>query len=75
MTEQLKEIINNLNDFGNSKNERYISALWDISESTTDDFERDQAIELLLYCEGNENGPLGMKSASEIRHNIQDAVI
>lgn len=65
--ESINKIVEELSIFGSPLNERFVPILWDISVSTKSDQERDWSLNLLLYCEHNENGPLGMKSPNDIK--------
>lgn len=66
MTERIIAIIRSLSAFGSEDNFDLATTLSDIAYSTQDPIERDQAIDLLLYCEGNENGPLRTAARAEI---------
>ena len=63
----LCNIINDLGGIYEEKNGRYIAALFSISETSSSGIERDLALDLALYCEGNENGPLGVISATKLK--------
>lgn len=65
--ETLFNIISRIQDFADPKNLQFVESLWHISRTTKNASERDISIDLLLYCEANENGPLGMKPADQIR--------
>lgn len=66
MKPRIQEIFAQLKDFGNPSNLTLVERLYDIAQTTEDDIERDQAIDLMLFCEANENGSLGMNSLNAI---------
>jgi hypothetical protein len=66
MRPRILEIFRQLSEFGNDSNEVHAENLFHIAETTTDDTERDQAVDLMLFCEANENGSLGMDSLKTI---------
>lgn len=66
MKPSIQIMFKQLKEFGSESNFDLAKKLDDISETTEDDVERDQAIDLMLFCEANENGPLGMDSLQAI---------
>jgi hypothetical protein len=71
MRPRIADIFKQLKEFDAPENLALVVTLSDIAHTTEDNTERDQAIELMLFCEANENGPLGMSSreAIEARFN------
>lgn len=60
MKPRILDIFKQLGEFGSHTNQVWVEELDHIAQTTVDDTERDQAIVLMLFCEANENGPLGM---------------
>lgn len=75
MKPRILKIFEQVSEFGNDSNLVLAEKLNDIADTTTDDVERDQAIDLMLFCEANENGSLGMDSLKTIalRYNTKSA--
>jgi hypothetical protein len=66
MKPRILDVFKQLGEFGSQANLTLGEKLDHIARTTTDDVERGQAIDLMLFCEANENGPLGMDRLATI---------
>ena len=55
----LPQMIYSLTAFGSEGNRAMVSRLYNFLDGGCTDLERDVATDLLLYCQGDELGPLG----------------
>ena len=74
MKPRILHIFKKLDEFGSRANLVWVEELDQVARTTVDDIERDQAIDLMLFCEANENGPLGMAPLTtlETRYGAQE---
>lgn len=70
MKSSILEILEVLEPFGSERNKAHIKQLAHMAHKTNDDIVRDQSLDLLLYCQEDEYGPLGMRTPDDVRRSF-----